>query len=134
MNSAEMRAYKIESKWRFAELYAYTLQYWDWKNELENYPYLSAQDIDGMPKGSSIGDPAGEMAIRIAALATKVSNIENSARLCSPDKHIQEAVLKGVTTAESSYEWLQAQGKIYCGRRQYYEARRRFYWHLNNFV
>lgn len=129
-----MRSYKIDSKWRFAELYAYTLQYWDWKNELENYTYLSAQDLDGMPKGSAIGDSVGEMAVRILTLRTKINNIEHCAKMCSPDKHIQEAVLMGVTNADSSYEWLRSQGKCYCGRRQYYEARRRFYFYLDKFI
>lgn len=134
MNSKELKAYRIESKWRFSELYAYTLQYNDWLEELQNLTYLSAPEIDGMPRSPNIGDPVSIAAIRQANLASKVATVEKCARLCARDRSTQQAVLKGVTTAGASYDWLRDRGLVYCGKRQYYEARMRYFWYLDKYV
>ena len=128
MNSREIRAYKVRNKSRMEELVRIAWQYQDMRMELDSLATV-APELDGMPRGSSIGDPVFAAAVRREKLAERVMAIERCARVAGGD--CAEGLLIGVTTRGSSYNWLRMTGKIYCGRDQYYIMRTKFFYLLN---
>lgn len=128
MNSREIRAYKVRNKSRMEELVRIAWQYQDMRMELDSLATV-APELDGMPRGSSIGDPVFAAAVRREKLAERVMAIERCARVAGGD--CSEGLLIGVTTRGSSYNWLKMTGKIYCGRDQYYIMRTKFFYLLN---
>ena len=128
MNSREIRAYKVRNKSRMEELVRIAWQYQDMRMELDSQATV-APELDGMPRGSSTGDPVFAAAVRREKLAERVMAIERCARVAGGD--CAEGLLIGVTTRGSSYNWLRMTGKIYCGRDQYYIMRTKFFYLLN---
>ena len=128
MNSREIRAYKVRNKSRMEELVRIAWQYHDMLEELDSLATV-APELDGMPRGSSTGDPVFAAAVRREKLAERVMAIERCARVAGGD--CAEGLLLGVTTRGSSYNWLRMTGKIYCGRDQYYIMRTKFFYLLN---
>lgn len=115
---------------RYKELYYKALQYNDWKDALKEVAFLSAANNDGMPRGSGISDPVSQKAIKLEGILKKIHAVEKCARLAGGEE-MAAAVLKGATTPGVNYNWLVDNGYCYCGRRQYDEARFRFYWLLD---
>lgn len=113
---------------RFRELMYFCFQYGEWIEKLKSGPEKDAI-IEGMPRSSGTGDPTGEVAIWMAELTKKCDLIERTAMEAGGENYM--AVLKGVTVRGSNYAWLKAKGYAFCGKRQYYQARRRFYWLLD---
>lgn len=128
MNSREIRAYKIRNRARMEELVRIAWQYQDMRTELDALA-TSSPELDGMPRGSTTGDPVYAAAVRREKLAERVMAIERCARVAGGD--CSDGLLLGVTTRGSSWEWLHSRGRIYCGRRQYYEMRAKFFYLLN---
>jgi len=129
MRYKDFKRYKIKSKERFRELYYFSLQYWDLREQLEAICYVSSPDGDGMPRGSGVGDPTGTKAALIAELSEKVNLIESCVRDADPS--IKKGLLKGVTTPNCSPNWLRDHGFLYCGNDKYYLARGKYYWLLD---
>ncbi len=103
-------------------------QYIDMKHQIEGLPVLSAVSTDGLPGGTKISDPVGSLASKRDKLLSKIKAIEDASGLLGD---IGPGVLKGVTTIGVSYEWLRQNQFIFCGRRQYYDARQMFFWYLD---
>lgn len=128
MNSREIRAYKLRSKSRLEELVRICWQYGEMKAELDALATV-APELDGMPRGTGTSDPVHAAAVRREKLAEKVMAIERCARVAGGDCY--DALLLGVTTRGSSYNWLRMSGRVYCGKDQYYNMRARFFYLLN---
>lgn len=128
MNSREIRAYKVRNKARMEELVRIAWQYQDMLEELDSLVTV-APEMDGMPRGTTTGDPVHAAAVRRERLADRVMAIERCARMAGGDCY--DGLLLGVTTRGSSYNWLKMTGKIYCGRDQYYIMRTKFFYLLN---
>lgn len=92
---------------------------------------MGTQTMDGMPGAARIGDPTSNTAIhvlqtpRLVRIARDVEAIEQAA--LEADGNLYQWIIKSVTTKQS-LDLLAAP----CGRRQFFDARRRFFWHLAN--
>ena len=128
MNTKTIAAYKIRNKARQEELVRVCWQYADMRAELSALA-TSAPELDGMPRGTSIGDPVYAAAVRREKLAERVMAIERCARIAGGDNY--NALLYGVTTRGSSWYKMHAAGRVFCGRDQYYNARAKFFYLLN---
>lgn len=126
MNSKILKEYRLE-KSRYKELEYMCYQYKDLKQQLEGISELSAVSIDGLPGGTKISDPVGNLAVKRDKIVDKVKAIESAAELLGD---LGKGVLRSVTEG-FSYDYLKANGILYCGRRQYYEARQMFFWYLD---
>lgn len=129
MRYKDEKKYKIKDKERFRELYYFALQYNVWRTRLAELKVVSSPNLDGMPRGSGVGDPTGSTGSEVAELMKKISLIEDCVREAGPD--IYRGLLKGVTTQSCTPNWLRARGYIYCGNDKYYHSRAKFYWLLN---
>jgi len=130
MRYKDFKKYKIKSKERFRELYYFTLQYPEWKHQLEEVTFLGSPEISGMPHGSGVGDPTGSLATASAELISKINLIDGCVKDAAPPK-FQKGLLKGLTTPNSNYNWLYARGYIKCGSQKYYQMRGMFFWILD---
>lgn len=119
-------------KHAFYMVYHFVLQYPEWKTE---YSYLISSsvkgiDYDDMPHGNNVGDPTAMTAIKTSALKSKIELIEHTAMIAGRESW--QHLLYGVTN-EVTYEYLrhgrnEKLGRIPCGRNQYYQMRRLFYY------
>lgn len=115
--------YKITS-YRYRELYNWCRQYGEWKSKLrECYSLNSRQSIGLNSSGKS--DPTATAAIQAEYYSRNVELIEATANAVDPiiGKFIIENVANG-----TPYEYL---GNPPCGRRQFYEYRRKFFYLLD---
>lgn len=129
MNSRNIRKYKL-SRDRFRQLYYFCLQYHSWQQELKEISELNAVNVDGMPHGSTVGAPTERLAIKRAEIHNKINIVEKCAHEAG-GKHLYRAILLGVTVQNCTYNWLRLNGYAYCGKNQYYEARKYFYYLLD---
>lgn len=125
----ELKQYKITS-YRYRELYNWCRQYNEWKARLrECYGLRRPQSYE--INGSKTADPTAANAIKAEKLSRNIELLENTAKEIDPviGKYITENVVNG-----TAYEYL---GAVPCGRRQFYEYRRKFFFLLdlkkNNF-
>lgn len=128
MNSSELRAYKID-KLRHEELQRICWQYKSLRTRADDLLTLASAAAGERHKTGSHSDPVAKLAQRREKILKKASAIERCAKLAGKDN--AAGLLFGVTTRGSGYETLQAQKKIFCGRRQYYEMRAVFFWLLD---
>lgn len=125
-----MRKYAIKlddygiSKYRYYELSAFCRQYADKRMQLAELRGLGAVANDGMPHGNGVGDPTARKGEAALALSEDIKLIEDTAREVDPLNWA--ALLKNVTDG-LPYEQMQ----VFCGRRQFYESRRKFFWLLD---
>lgn len=118
------------SKNRFRQLYYFCLQYPEWKDELKyNTDTMGAIAIDGMPKGTTTSDPTQALATRNAQLSTWCQLIEQTA--IETDADIYQYIIKAVTNSGITYKYLSMIMGIPCGKKMYYDRRRKFYWLLS---
>ena len=107
------------SKFAYRELSYFCLRYNEYKTEINTI----------LNSNSSRNDPTADTAIKIERLSRKREMIEQTA--LEVDSEIYQPLLHNVTTGVT-YEQMKACGiEILCGRRQFYEKRRKFYWLLN---
>ena len=99
------------------------MQYDEKKKKLQRGYGLAAVDNDGQPKGNLPGNPTEQEALRRAMLQQDIDTIEQTA--IEADDRIYPHILKNVTEG-IPYEWMD----IPCGRRQFYEVRRYFFYLL----
>lgn len=111
------------SRAKYNELKYFCMQYEEKKREIHNSYGLGAVVSDGMPKGNIPGNPTERAAIRNAMLQSDVELIEQTAM--EADSDMYQWLLKNVTEG-IPYEWL----NVPRGRRQFYEARRYFFYLL----
>lgn len=115
------------NKYRFREVYYHCLQYKEWKDELKfETNTVRSMNMDGMPHGSSTGNPTEVLAARRAELSRKVEEIERTAKEADPE--LWEYILKGVTEEYADYNYLSTVCNMPCGSRKYYASRRMFYY------
>ena len=120
------------SKHRYLQLVHYCLQYNEWKDQLNSFSALSAVSLDGMPRGNGTSRSLEDTALRMASLEAKIKRVERAANEADPI--LAPYLLKAVTRTGINYDYLRQVMRIPCGRRQYYNLRRRFFWILNREV
>lgn len=131
VNSRSLRKWRVDSRQRLAELRAFAQQYGEWVSALESISVMSAVELDGMPHGTDISDPTGEMASERDTYITKIKMVDYCIGFCSDDDVVRKAVFKSVTTpGRLSYQHLRARGYTY-SRNAFYEAVHKFYWMLD---
>lgn len=119
-----LEKYKI-SKYRYRELKYFCLQYDEKKQRLAALRGLGAVTYSNEPHGSGISDPTATKAERVQQLVQDIKMIEQTA--LEVDSVNYRSLLANVTSANLPYEYLSPA----CGRRQFYEDRRKFFYLLD---
>lgn len=114
--------YNISRK-KYNELKYFCMQYEDKKRELEKSYGLKAIVNDGMPHGTTPGDPTEQAAVRNAQLREEIELIERTVQ--EADEEIYPWLMKNITEG-IPYEWLD----VPKARKQFYESRRYFFYLL----
>ena len=116
------------SKQKFLTARHFCLQYSEWRDEYKalSSGNISGIDYDGMPHGSTVGNPTEARAIRLEELSRKISLVEQTAIEAGED--IAEWILKGVTSEDATFRYLKMVMGIPCEKDMYYDRRRKFYW------
>lgn len=112
------------SRAKYNELKYFCMQYEEKKKKIHSSYGLDAVVNDGMPKGNLPGNSVERVAIQNAILQADVELIEKTA--LAADTEIYQWLMKNVTEGVP-YEWLD----VPVGRRQFYEARRYFFYLLS---
>ncbi|MBP1544854.1 MAG: hypothetical protein J6A16_12230 [Oscillospiraceae bacterium] len=108
----------------YRELKYLCLQYEDMRREIAGCYGISAVSCDSVG-GSSISDPTAARAEKAMRLSADVDKIDEALRLAA-DEPVRSCIRRAVTCG-LKYEHL---GAVPMGRRQFYEARRRFFYLL----
>ena len=111
------------SRAKYLELKYFCLQYNEKKKELQHSYGLRSTNSDGQPHGNGTSSPTERQAMKNAMLQEDIALIEQTAMTAAPDYY--QCILKNVTE-ETTYEGM----NVPCGRRQFYEARRYFFFLL----
>ena len=116
------------SKHRFYEISHHCMQYNEWKDE---YRTLSAQGVkavqyDGMPHGTTVGQPTETIGLRLAELRNKIESVERAAE--ETDPFFAKFILKAVTNEGITYNYLREIMDMPCDKNKYTKIRRKFYW------
>lgn len=119
-----LEKYKI-SKYRYRELKYFCLQYDEKKQRLAALRGLAAVTYSSEPRGSGISDPTAAKAERVQQLVQDIGLIEQTAM--EVDSTNYDSLLANVTSVNLPYEYLSPA----CGRRQFYESRRKFFFLLD---
>lgn len=131
VKSRDLRLSKYNiSKERYRELKYFCLQYPDWKKELtvaDTVKAAVAKD-DGGTHGSAVSDCTSELAAKRIELQRKCSVVEAAA--VQADDFINQYIIEAVT-GDLSYTYLRTVRGIPCGKNQFYEARRKFFYNLS---
>lgn len=113
------------SKERYRELKYFCMQY-DEKKAIIDYGIKSVTN-DGMPHGNfSISSPVEKQAMKNELAQKDISLIENTINETVQGEQMRKCLLNAVTTG-TTYEYMD----VPCGRRQFYEARRKFFYLLS---
>ena len=118
------------SKNRFRELYYWCLQYDEWRDELKyKTDTVKSIEITDMPVTHCGSDATQQLAIRRAQLEKNCELIEQTAIEADPD--IYQYLLKAVTNEDVTYRYMRMIMGIPCGKKMYYDRRRKVYWLLD---
>lgn len=118
------------SKNRFKELYYWCLQYDEWRDELKyKTDTVKSIEITDMPVAHCGSDATQQLAIRRTQLEKNCELIEQTAIEADPD--IYQYLLKAVTNEDVTYRYMRMIMGIPCGKKMYYDRRRKFYWLLD---
>lgn len=129
IRSESMKKYDI-SVHRFLELYHYCMQYNEWKEELDkDVSNIKSAEVTDMPVAHNQTDPTSSIAIRRQQIADKCKLIEQTA--IEADAALYPYILEAVTNEGVTYRYLKMIREIPCGKKMYYDRRRRFYWLLS---
>lgn len=113
------------SKARYRELKYFCMQY-DEKKSIIDYGIKAATN-DGMPHGSfNTSSPVEKQAMENELAKKDVLLIEDTINKTVQGEHMRKCLLAAVTTG-TTYEYMD----VPCGRRQFYELRRRFFYLLS---
>ncbi|MDF2685097.1 MAG: hypothetical protein K0S55_278 [Clostridia bacterium] len=111
------------SDYAYRELRYFCLQYPEKKKQLKDCYLLSSHGYRGAPSAGGVSDPTSAMAMKAMKLSESLELIEQTA--IAVDSVLYPYIIKNVTT-ESEYRALE----VPCGRRQFYELRRKFFYLL----
>lgn len=117
------------SKHRFYEVCHHCYQYSEWEDEYNTLNDVAVQglDYDKPPADPyAIGDATANMATRMAQLRQRMELVEKTAEETDPE--FAQYILKAVTKEHVTYNYLRQVLGMPCGKNQYYERRRKFYW------
>lgn len=112
------------SKEAYWELRSFCLQYEEKKARLQQMRSIASAPMTGMPRKNETGDPTARHAEMAVKLSGDIAMIEQSALEASGD--LYQYILRHVTREGVTYERLCPP----CGRRQFYEYRRMFFFFL----
>lgn len=113
------------SRMKYRELKYFCLQYPEWKHELAVYTdALRAPVITDMPAAHNGSDSTANTALRRAEIENKCAAVEQAAQ--EANQYIATAIIKNVTEG-TPYEYM----NVPCGRRQFYDDRRKFFYYLS---
>lgn len=115
------------SKYAYRELKNFCLQYGEKKQKLAAIRGLSAITYEDTPRGTSTGNPTQSKAERADKLEADIKLIEQTA--IEADAGVYQSLIINVTNEDMPYEYL----PVACGRRQFYEARRKFFFLLDKY-
>ncbi len=113
------------SKHKYRELKNFCLQYREKIAERNSYYGISAVQITGMPKGASKDDATFNKVMRASKLSDDIELLEQTAR--AADAALFQYIISNVAD-NIPYEQM---NNPPCGRRQFYEARRKFFYLLS---
>lgn len=111
------------SRAKYNELKYFCMQYAEKKRELSGSYGIRAVENDGMPHGMSTGRPTEQNAIRNTMLRADIELIEQTA--IEADPGLYKFIIENVTEG-NPYEYM----NVPAGRKQFYEARRYFFYLL----
>ena len=118
------------SKHRFRELYYFCLQYQEWLDELKyKTDDVSSVEITNMPTSHNTNSNVERLALRRAQLEEKCKILEQTAIEADPE--LYQYILKAVTNEGISYNYLKMIMNIPCGKKMWYDRRRKFYYLLS---
>ena len=110
---------------RYLELKYFCRQYPKWKRRITDLRNgYTPINLTGMPSGSGTTDNVAKAAIEAAELSKQCELIEQCC--IEADNEIYQELLRNITEG-IPYEYM----TVYIGRRQFYEARRKFFWLLD---
>jgi len=119
----------VLKKAEYRAAYYYAMRYNDLKEELKDLEsVLSGVNMDGMPHGSTVGQPTEKIAMQCAEIQEKIELIE--ALAVEADPGIAKYILKAVTNEGVTFNQLKTLMDIPCEKDFYYDRRRKFYWLL----
>ena len=126
MNTKAYERYRIDRN-VYNELKWLCRQYNDICREIADCYGISAVNYDstGAAKGNHISDPVQERSDKAMRLREDIEKIDQALEQTVAEpmrKYIKKAVTEGLP-----FEYL---GNVPCGRRQFYELRCKFFWHL----
>lgn len=123
-------------KHAFYTAYHFALQYPEWKRQYSELigGAVKAVDYKDSPRSSETGDPTACIAMRSSILRGNIELVESTALIAGRD--LAEYLLFAVTNESVTYKYLSSGrvkelGAIPCGRNQYYNMRRLFYYLLS---
>ena len=108
---------------RYRELYAFCRQYGEWRLALRQC-YSLHGPVPHSGRSNGVNDPTSNAVIKAEAYKAKMAMVEEVAQEAADTlwPYLLKAVTEGVP-----YEWLD----VPMGRRQFYEARRKFFFLLD---
>lgn len=113
------------SKSEYEELKAFCRRYDEKRAEAADLLYRTTGKLTGMPRGSNTSDPVCASVLQRDRLLHDCEMIEQAAIAASAE--LYPYILRNVTRSEGITTLNPP-----CGRRQFYEARRRFFFLLRN--
>ena len=121
----------VLSKEEYLSAKYYALRYNEWLAEYNaSKDSVGAIVSDDMPHAvNNISDPTEKLAIRRAALKSKMQIIEDAAR--EADEQIGKYILIMATTPDMTFDKLKQKHKVPCEKDMFYDRRRKFYWLLS---
>lgn len=124
VNKRNMRLsdYNI-SRAKYNELKYFCMQFSEKKQEIQIGKGLKAIVNDGLPRGNGTGHPTENTAVRNVMLQADLDLITDTIK--EADEEIYPWLFKNITEG-IPYEWMD----VPKGRRQFYEARRYFFYLL----
>lgn len=124
-NKRDLNLYEYDiSKYRYRELSNFCLQYSELINAKNDCYTLSSVKIGDTPKSNRLSDFTAINAERACRLGDKIEMIEQTA--IELDSELYNYILKAVTEGLTWDDLLPP-----CGRRQFYQLRRKFFYLLN---
>lgn len=118
------------SKFRYMELLNFCRQYNELKRKLENCYGVRSPVLSDLPRGGAKTSIVERQADAAEKYREKIDQIEAAAYKASDgSKEIYMSIIRNVSTGVT-YEHM----SVPCGRRQFYEIRRRFFWLLDKEV
>ena len=113
------------SRYRYRELFNFCLQYKELIAKRNNCYYIGSAAINGMPHNDSISNPSAQKAERAAKYSKDIELIEQIA-IEAGGAELYQWFIKAVT---ENKKWEDLRPP--CGRRQFYEKRRKFFYLLD---